>query len=102
MKLKDKVAVVTGAASGIGAASARLFAAEGARLALVDQDKVGLGQVAADIEAGGRSALHLPPAVSREAQTRARAGPIMEKMGRIDLLLSAGRPSHGGPGATIH
>ena len=48
MKLKDKVAIVTGGASGIGAASARLFAAEGARLALVDQDKVGLGQVAAD------------------------------------------------------
>jgi NAD(P)-dependent dehydrogenase (short-subunit alcohol dehydrogenase family) len=43
MKLKDKVANVTGGASGIGAASARLFAAEGARLALVDQDKVGLG-----------------------------------------------------------
>ena len=39
MKLKDKVAIVTGAASGIGAASARLFAAEGARLARVIGDK---------------------------------------------------------------
>ena len=49
MKLKDRVAIVTGGASGIGAASARLFAAEGAKLVLVDQDEVGLGQVAADI-----------------------------------------------------
>ena len=55
MKLKDRVAIVTGGASGIGAASARLFAAEGAKLALVDQDEVGLGQVAADIEAAGRA-----------------------------------------------
>ena len=57
MKLKDRIAVVTGAASGIGAASARLFAAEGAKLALVDLDEVGLGQVAADIEAKGGKAI---------------------------------------------
>ena len=71
MKLKDKVAVVTGAASGIGAASARLFAAEGARLALVDQDKVGLGQVAADIEAAGGSAIIIPADVSSDVEARA-------------------------------
>ena len=55
MKLKDQVAIVTGAASGIGAASARLFAAEGAKVALVDLDKVGLGQVAAEIEAAKKT-----------------------------------------------
>ena len=49
MKLANRVAIVTGAASGIGAASSRLFAAEGARIALVDQDAQGLGQVAAEI-----------------------------------------------------
>ena len=74
MKLKDKVAIVTGAASGIGAASARLFAAEGARLALVDQDKVGLGQVAADIEAAGGSAIIVPP-MSAAMPRRAPAWP---------------------------
>ena len=61
MKLKDRVAIVTGGASGIGAASARLFAAEGAKLALVDQDEVGLGQVAADIEAAAAAPSSSPP-----------------------------------------
>ena len=70
MKLKDQVAIVTGAASGIGAASARLFAAEGARLVLVDQDTVGLGQVAADIEARGGRALTIPADVSSDQQAR--------------------------------
>ena len=71
MKLKDKVAIVTGAASGIGAASARLFAAEGARLALVDLDEVGIGQVAADIEAKGGEAITIAANVS-DGERRAR------------------------------
>ena len=96
MKLKDKVAIVTGAASGIGAASARLFAAEGARLALVDQDKVGLGQVAADIEAGGGSAFILPADVSSDSEARAGVAQVMEKWGRIDVLLTAAGMSTGG------
>ena len=74
MKLKDKVAIVTGGASGIGAASARLFAAEGARLALVDQDKVGLGQVAADIEAAAAAPSSSPP-TSAAMPKRAPAWP---------------------------
>ena len=64
MKLEDRVAIVTGAASGIGAASARLFAAEGARLALVDLDEKGLREVAADIEGRGGQAIVLPADVS--------------------------------------
>ena len=50
MKLENRVVIVTGAASGIGAASARLFAAEGARVALVDLDEAGILDVAAEIE----------------------------------------------------
>ena len=96
MKLANRVAIVTGAASGIGAASARLFAAEGARLALVDQDREGLGQVAADIEAAGGSALTIPADVSRDAEARAGVGQVMEKWGRIDVLLTAAGMSTGG------
>ncbi|OZF01298.1 SDR family NAD(P)-dependent oxidoreductase [Rhodococcoides fascians] len=47
--LRDKVVIITGAASGIGAASARAFAAEGAKLALVDRDEDGLKQLAAEL-----------------------------------------------------
>lgn len=96
MKLSNRVAIVTGAASGIGAASARLFAAEGARLALVDQDKEGLGQVAADIEAAGGSALTIPADVSRDAEARAGVAQVMEKWGRVDVLLTAAGMSTGG------
>ncbi len=96
MKLTNRVAIVTGAASGIGAASARLFAAEGARLALVDQDKEGLGQVAAEIEAAGGSALTIPADVSRDAEARAGVAQVMEKWGRIDVLLTAAGMSTGG------
>ncbi|MBL6653834.1 MAG: SDR family oxidoreductase [Reyranella sp.] len=101
MKLKDRVAIVTGAASGIGAASSRLFAAEGAKLALVDQDKVGLGQVAADIEAAGGSAIIIPADVSSDAEARAGVDRVIEKWGRIDVLLTAAGLSTGGTVDTI-
>src|ERR1044072_123619 len=96
MKLKDRVAIVTGAASGIGAASSRLFAAEGAKLALVDQDKEGLGQVAADIQAAGGSAILLPADVSSDADARAGVDRVIEKWGRVDVLLTAAGMSAGG------
>ena len=96
MKLKDRVAIVTGGASGIGAASARLFAAEGAKLALVDQDEIGLGQVAADIEAAGGSAIIIPADVSSDAEARAGVDRVIEKWGRIDVLLTAAGMSTGG------
>jgi 2-keto-3-deoxy-L-fuconate dehydrogenase len=101
MKLKDRVAIVTGAASGIGAASARLFAVEGAKLALVDQDKVGLGQVAADIEAAGGSAIIIPADVSSDAEARAGVDRVIEKWGRIDVLLTAAGMLAGGTVDTI-
>ncbi|MBV8393545.1 MAG: SDR family oxidoreductase [Alphaproteobacteria bacterium] len=96
MKLKDRVAIVTGAASGIGAASARLFAEEGAKVALVDLDEIGLGQVASDIEAKGGQAITLPADVSHAAKAEAGVARVMEKWGRIDVLMTAAGISLGG------
>ncbi len=96
MKLKDRVAIVTGAASGIGAASARLFAAEGARLALVDLDEKGLREVASDIEGRGGEAITIAADVSQADQAREGVARVMEKWGRIDVLLTAAGISLGG------
>lgn len=96
MKLKDRVAIVTGAASGIGAASARLFAAEGAQVALVDLDDKGLGQVAADIESRGGQAFPITADVSNAGKAREGVGRVMDKWGRVDVLLTAAGVSLGG------
>ncbi|HTR85728.1 MAG TPA: SDR family oxidoreductase [Reyranella sp.] len=91
MKLKDKVAIVTGAGSGIGAATARLFAAEGARVALVDQDAEGLATTAS-----GLDAITIPADVSSNAQAEAGVAQVMAKWGRIDVLMTAAGISLGG------
>lgn len=91
MKLKDKIAIITGGASGIGAATARLFAAEGAKLALVDQSEEGLARVAA-----GLDAITIAADVSSDAQARAGVARVMEKWGRVDVLMTAAGMSTGG------
>src|SRR5436305_3243909 len=96
MKLKDCVAIVTGAASGIGAASSKLFAAEGARLALVDQNEAGLKKVASEIEAKGGSAITITADVSDNAHARTGVEQVIKRWGRIDVLLTAAGASTGG------
>ena len=93
MKLKDQVAIVTGAASGIGAATARLFATEGAKVALVDLDEAGLAKVAAEI---GSETLVIPADVSNNDQARAGVAKVLEKWGRLDVLVTAAGASFGG------
>ncbi|MBN9537990.1 MAG: SDR family oxidoreductase [Reyranella sp.] len=101
MKLENRVAIVTGAASGIGAASARLFAAEGARVALVDLDEAGLLDLANEIEAEGGHALAIAADVSRAEQVRGGVAHVMEKWGRIDILMTAAGISLGGTVDTV-
>jgi NAD(P)-dependent dehydrogenase (short-subunit alcohol dehydrogenase family) len=92
MKLKDKVAIVTGAGSGIGAATARLFASEGARVALVDRDADGLHKVAAGIA----GSLAIVADVSSNAQAHDGVALVMKQWGRIDVLMTAAGISLGG------
>lgn len=92
MKLKDKVAIVTGGASGIGAATARLFAAEGAKVALVDRDAQGLAKVAGEIP----GALAIEADVSHNAQAHDGVARVIRQWGRIDVLMTAAGISLGG------
>jgi NAD(P)-dependent dehydrogenase (short-subunit alcohol dehydrogenase family) len=77
--------VVTGGASGIGLAAARLFAAEGAKLALVDRDTRALAEAAAEIP----GALALAGDVGDEDAVAAHAAAILARFGRWDVLLTA-------------
>jgi NAD(P)-dependent dehydrogenase (short-subunit alcohol dehydrogenase family) len=97
MKLKDKIAIVTGAGSGIGAATARLFAAEGARVALVDRDAQGLHKVAGEIA----DSLAIEADVSDNAQAHDGVALVMKQWGRIDVLMTAAGISLGGTVDTI-
>ncbi len=84
MRFTDRVAVVTGAAMGIGAASAALFAREGARVALLDIDPAGQ-ETAAALGAG---ALFVPCDVSDGAAVDAAFDAVGEAFGGVDLLIN--------------
>ncbi|MEM6782881.1 MAG: glucose 1-dehydrogenase [Bacteroidota bacterium] len=83
MRFSDHVAVVTGAAKGIGAATARLFAAEGARVALLDVDPSG-AQTAAALE----GARFVQCDVSDATAVAAAFGVIVEVFGGVDVLVN--------------
>jgi 3-hydroxybutyrate dehydrogenase len=88
MRLKDKVAVVTGAASGIGEEIARTFARAGAKLAIADLDAAGAQRTAADLNRDGRHAIAVVMDVTSEVQVDAGMATVVETFGRIDVLVS--------------
>lgn len=83
MRLKDKVAIVTGAAMGIGEAVARLFASEGAQLALCDVDDEAGQRVARET-----GALYVHADVRVEAEVRRFVEATVERYGRIDVVVN--------------
>jgi NAD(P)-dependent dehydrogenase (short-subunit alcohol dehydrogenase family) len=88
VKLKDRVAIVTGAASGIGRAGAIAFAREGARVVVADINESGGEQTTAAILAEGNEAFFAPVDVTREADIVQMIGQTVDRWGQINVLFN--------------
>ena len=88
MKLKDKVAVITGAGRGIGRAIALQMAREGASLVCWDIDGEAAAQTAGDIETMGRAALSLQVDVTQLEQVSGAVEQILKRFSNIDILVN--------------
>lgn len=88
MKLKDKVAIITGAGRNIGEDTAKLFASEGAKVAVADIDKGRGEKVAADIVDAGGSATGFVADISSEADIAVLVKAVVATWGRIDILVN--------------
>jgi len=96
--LTGRVAVVTGAGSGIGRATARLLADLGARVALVDRTAEGLGPVEAEIQAAGADVKAFGADLADAAEVKRVAGEVLSHFGEVDILVNnAGVSSRGVP-----
>ncbi len=88
MRLKDKIALVTGAASGMGESAARIFAREGAKVVVADVLEKEGHVVAASIVSAGGEAVFLRLDVSDEEQWRETVRETVERYGRLDVLVN--------------
>jgi NAD(P)-dependent dehydrogenase (short-subunit alcohol dehydrogenase family) len=88
MKLRDQVAIVTGAGRNIGEEIAKLFAAEGAKVAIVDMDKPRGERVAGAIKAAGGEAELFIADVSKGSDVAALVRAVADRFGRIDILVN--------------
>uniref|UniRef100_Q026E7 Short-chain dehydrogenase/reductase SDR n=1 Tax=Solibacter usitatus (strain Ellin6076) TaxID=234267 RepID=Q026E7_SOLUE len=87
-KLKDRVAVITGASKGLGKAMAMALAAEGTRIALVSRDEARLNEVAAELIAAGGDAAIFRADVTSEEQVRQAERAILATYGKVDILIN--------------
>ena len=88
MRLQNKVAVITGAASGIGLATAVKFAQEGAFIAICDLNQAGIDAAIKEVEAVGGQALGYIVDVTTPDQIAAMRDALLAEKGRIDVLVN--------------
>jgi NAD(P)-dependent dehydrogenase (short-subunit alcohol dehydrogenase family) len=88
MRLKNRVALITGGASGIGRATAELFVREGARVAVADYSKDGGQDTVKAIKEAGGDAMFTPVDVSDSAQVTRMVDAVLQAYGRIDILFN--------------
>ena len=88
MRMKDRVALITGGGTGIGAATARLFAEEGAAVCVTGRRNAPLDEIVAAIEAGGGRAIAVTGDVSITEDCRRMAVETTAAFGRVDVLVN--------------
>ena len=98
MRLEKKVAIITGAGSGIGRASAIMFAKEGAKVAVADINDKGGEETVASIKSNGGEAIFIHTDVSKAAEAENLIKTTMVKLGKIDIVFNnAGTPMQNMP-----
>lgn len=94
MRLENKVAIVTGAASGFGAGIAQRFAAEGARVVVNDLHADGAARMAAAIGEAGGHAIACPGDVSKDADVARLVASAIDAFGRLDVVVNNAGTTH--------
>lgn len=89
MRLKNKVAIITGSASGIGRATALLFAQEGAKIIVADSNESGGAETISLIRKKNHEGIFLPTDVSKSTDAKNLAARALEQFGKIDVLVNA-------------
>jgi NAD(P)-dependent dehydrogenase (short-subunit alcohol dehydrogenase family) len=86
MRLADKVALITGAGSGMGRVAAQMFAAEGAKVVVADFDEAAGTETAESVKQSGGDASFVRADVSSEADAKAMVDHAVDRFGRVDVL----------------
>jgi NAD(P)-dependent dehydrogenase (short-subunit alcohol dehydrogenase family) len=102
MRLKDKVALITGAGSGIGRESALRFAQEGAKIVVADVNDAGGEETVAQVQAAGGQALYVHADVSKGAEAANMIAAAESEFGKLDILFNNAGISHINDDDAIH
>lgn len=97
--LKNKIALITGAGSGIGEATALLFACKGATVVLADMDAAGADRVLAQVEREGGKGSVVKTDVSKPVECERLVSEVLERFGRLDIAVN--NAGIGGPAAAV-